>query len=218
MKGLKLSKASWLILSIGVFLVILAGLGLTRSQQMKEKTKLGDELSLYEKKIGTVQTTQLSQQLENLKGKVQESESQLKDAQAMLNQTVISVDVSDEIFKIAAYCSVNITSLSTTTIAQSKLESISISTISLNARVTGEKSNIINFITSLNNGFVTGNVASAQITFADATGASVITDTNSGGNDQTDNVTGEETDESGSIKPGMAEANVSMLIYSYEGK
>ena len=46
MKGLKLSKTSWLILSAGVFIVVLAGLGLTRSQQMKEQTKVADELNL----------------------------------------------------------------------------------------------------------------------------------------------------------------------------
>jgi hypothetical protein len=206
MKGLKLSKASWLILSAGVFLVVLAGLGLTRSQQLKEQNKLSEELSLSEKRLETIQTTQLSQQKENLAGKLEESAAQLKDAQARLDQTVISVDVADEFFKIAAYCSVNITSLSTTVIAQTKYSGIAISTISLTAQVTGEKKNIVNFIIGINNGYVTGNVETAQITFEDSAKAGPTPES------------GEESGEGQELETGMASASVSMLIYSYEGK
>ena len=209
MKGLKLSKASWLILSAGIFIVILAGLGLTRSQQIKEKNSLDDELSLSEKRLATVQTTQLSQQLENLRGQVEESQSQLKEAQARLHQTVISVDVTDAFFKTAEYCSVNVTNLSTATIARSKYEGIAISTISLNAKVTGEKKNIINFIFSLNNSYITGKVQTAQITFA--------SDTAQGDTPVSGEESGVTSSENATLVPGMADATVTMLIYSYEG-
>jgi hypothetical protein len=205
MKGLKLSKASWLILSAGIFLVVLAGLGLTRSQQMKEQSKLGDELSQYEKRLATAQTTQLTQQLENLKAKVDESQSQLKNAQARLDQTVISVDVSDEFFKVAAYCSVNITTLSTTLIAQTNYAGIPISTISLTATVTGEKKNIINFIATVNNDYITGNINSAAITFQNPPETPSEEDAPPSG-------------EGDILESGLAQASVNMLIYSYEGK
>jgi hypothetical protein len=210
MKGLKLSKISWLILSAGVFIVVLAGLGLTRSQQMKEQTKVADTLELAKKRLGTVQTAPLSQQLDSLKAKVEESQALLKDAQAKLRQTVISVDVTDEFFQIAQYCSVNVTNLNTTTIAQSKYEGVTFSTISLAATVTGEETNIIKFIVSLNNGYLTGNVESAQITFPgvpEESGAS-----ESGGE------SGGESGEGETTTSGETRATVNMLIYSYEGK
>jgi hypothetical protein len=191
MKGLKLSKTSWLILATGVFIVVLAGLGLTRSQQLKEQSKVADDLSLSEKQLGALQTAQLSQQLENLRVKLDESQTQLKEAQAMLRQTVISVDVTEEFFKIADYCSVNVTNLSTTTIAQAKYQAITCSTISLTATVTGKETNIINFIIALNNGYTTGNVQSAQVTVA------------------------APTDEDS--EPESSTGSVSMIIYSYEG-
>jgi hypothetical protein len=194
MKGLKLSKTSWLILSAGIFIVMLAGLGLTRSQQLKEQTKVGDELNLSEKTLGALQTAQLSQQLENLRVKLEESEAQLKEAQIRLQQTVISVDVTEEFFKIAEYCSVNITNMSTTTIAQVKYEGITCSTTSLTASVIGKETNIINFIIGLNNGYTTGNVQSAQINIA------------------------AKTDEEDTSEPDSSMATVSMTIYSYEGK
>ena len=209
MKGLKLSKASWLILAAGVFLIVLAGLGLTRSQQMKEQTELDEQLSLSEKRLSTLQTAQLTQQLENLKVKVEESESQVKDAQARLDQTVVSVDVADEFYKIANYCSVNITSLTTSKIASSKYLNVPMSTTSLNAAVKGDKKNIVDFIISLNNGFVTGKMGSISISFAGAEAEEENPDSQE---------EEEEPEEGEELSTGTATASISLLIYSYEGK
>jgi len=211
MKGLKLSKASWLILAAGVFLIVLAGLGLTRSQQMKEQTKLDQELSVTEKRLSTLQTTQLTQQLENLKVKVEESEAQVKDARARLDQTVTSVDVADEFYKIANYCSVNITSLTTSKIANSKYLNVSMLTTSLSAAVTGDKKNIVDFIISLNNGFVTGKMGSISINFSGAEAEEEIP----GSEEEQEE---EEPEEGEELATGTASAFISMLIYSYEVK
>jgi hypothetical protein len=207
MKGFKLSKASWLILSAGVFLVVLAGLGLTISRQMTEKNKIDADLELLEKRIEAIKTTQLTQQLENLKAQTEESQSLLKDAKARLDSTVISVDVADEFFKIAFANSVNVTSVSTSVIGQTKYGDISVSTISLSASVKGPKQNIINCIIGLNNGYITGNIGSAQVTFGSAIEEM-----------ESEQVDEEESGQSHELQAGMAEASISMTIYSYEGK
>jgi hypothetical protein len=145
---------------------------------------------------------------------VDENQSLLNDTKARLNQTVISVDVTDEFFKIAENCSVNITNLNTSVIAQTSYEGIKFSTISLSASVTGEKKNIVNFIFSLNNGYVTGNVESAQITFDQSTSVSDTPESGGeSGQDSTQDFGGGTT-----LESGLAKATVSMLIYSYEGK
>ncbi len=194
MKGLKLSKTSWLILAAGVFIVALAGLGLTRSQQLKEQTKVSDELTLSEKRLATVQTSQLSQQLENLKVKLEESQVMLKEAQLRLRQTVISADITEKFFRIAESCSVNVTNLSTTPIVQAKYEGIGVSTAALNASLTGKATNLVNFVVALNNSYLTGNVQSAQLGIA------------------------EPTEETGWVEPDSSTATISMIVYSYEGK
>ncbi len=209
---LKLSKTSWMILAAGVFLVILAGLGLTRSQQVKEQTKVAGDLDLATKRLATIQTGSLGQQLETLKTKVDESQALLDDARAHLHQTVISVDVTDQFFQTAAYCSVNITNLTTTTIAQAKFDNVTFSTISLSAAVQGEKTDIVKFIIALNDGYVTGNVQSAQVTFSSASAGDT-----SGGGEVTDGESADAgTAPDATISPGTATATVSMLIYSYE--
>lgn len=210
MKGLKLSKTSWLILSAGVFLVILAGLGLTRSQQVKEQSALNDELATYEKRLALLQTSQLSQHLENLKVQIEENEAQVEDAKARLEQTVISVDVADELYKIAEYCSVNITNFTSSVISESKYEGIAISTISLSAVIEGAKQNVVDFVQSVNNGFVTGNVATAQVTFGDAEPLEEPSESEE--SEEQEPVEGEE------LATGMASARISILIYSYEDK
>jgi hypothetical protein len=207
MKGFKLSKTGWLILSAGVFLVVLAGLGLTRSQQMTEQTKLDEELNQIEKRIDAIKTTQLTQQLENLGQKAEESQLLLKDAKARLDASVISVDVADEFFKIAVANSVNITTMSTSVIAQVKYGDIGVSTISLSGTVTGQKQRIIDFIIGLNNGYITGNLGSVHVAFGQGVEQS-----------ESEQAQEEESGESNELKAGEAEASISMIIYSYEGK
>jgi hypothetical protein len=163
MKYLKFSKTGWLILSAGIFIVVLAGLGITRSQQLQEQDKLDDELGISQKSLSSLQVTDLQQQLAELQQKADEEQIHLDEAREKLDQTVVSVDVTDEFFSIAEYCGVKIMSISTAPIISNKYEGIELSTTAMNAVATGELPNLIDFVVSLNNGFTTGLVKSTQI-------------------------------------------------------
>jgi hypothetical protein len=163
MSRLRLSKTGWLILSAGIFIVILAGLGVTRSSQLKEQNQLEEELNLSTMRLDQVQTTELRPQLEELQQRVEEGEAQLKDAKDRMRQTVDSADVTEKFFVIAEYCGVTIMNLGTTPISKHSVQGIDCSRISINTLVQGEVSNIIDFIISLNDGFTTGNVEATQI-------------------------------------------------------
>ncbi|MCK4274367.1 MAG: hypothetical protein KAW90_05695 [Dehalococcoidales bacterium] len=187
MKGFKLSKTSWLILSAGIFIVILAGLGVTRSQQLKEQTQLDEELSLSTMRVNSIGAADLRPQLEELQQRLEESEAQLIEVKDRLRQTVVSADVTDKFFVIAEYCGVEIMNLGTTQISTHEVEGVSCSTTSITTTVEGEVSGIIDFIISLNDGFTTGNVQSAHISIP------------------------EDSTES---EPS---ASIQMVVYSYEG-
>ena len=188
MKGLKLSKTSWLILSAGIFLVVLAGLGVTRSGQMKEQTKLGEELSVSESRLEKIQLTSLQTQSVELQDRLEEGESQLAEVKTRLRQTVLSVDVTDKLFEIAKYSEVTIMNLTTSTIAKNNIAGVDLATISLSATIIGDADKIIDFIINLNTGYTTGYVKSAQI-----------------------NLNNESSEES------SAKASIQMVVYSYEG-
>lgn len=188
MKRLRLSKASWLILSAGIFIVVLAGLGVTRSQQLKEQTQLEEELNLTTMRVEQLQATELRPQYEELLQRVEEGEAQLKDAKDRMRQTVESVDVTEKFFIIAEYCGVTIMRMNTTPISKHSVESVECSTISVTTFVEGEVPNIIDFIISLNDGFTTGYIETAQIIIPD-----------------------ESSDE-------VPTATVQMTVYAYKGK
>ena len=187
MKRMKLSKISWLILLAGVFIVVLAGLGLTRSQQLQEQTRLDEELGITETRLNNLQVTDLRQQQEQLQERLDERITELAEAKDRLRWPIESIDVTDEFFSIAHYCDVKVMHLATSTIATEELEGLQCSVISLSASVVGEVSDLINFVISLNSDFTTGIVESVSISNPEASA---------------------ETEPS---------SNIQMIVHSYEG-
>jgi TolA-binding protein len=174
MKNLKLSRTSWLILSAGIFIVVLAGLGLTRSQQIEEKTKLEEELSINEMRLNKFNVTQLQQQRDELQEQLDDNTMRLNMAKYSLSATVQSLDVTDEFFFIASKCNVTVNSISSSSIGSDSIRGIGCSTISLNASVSGELSNMIDFIISLNHDYTTGYVKSAQVSVSEENSSASI--------------------------------------------
>jgi hypothetical protein len=187
MKFIKLTKTGWLILAAGVFVVALASLGVTRTQQLKEKSKLDQELESSTQILEKLQTSDLRQQLDDLQQKVEETEILKDEAAQSLNETVVSVDISDELFTIADYCGVTVMNLVTSPINQSKYANINLNSTTMNIHVNGDLPNLVNFVTSLNNDYKTGVVKTYQISVP--------------------------SDSSGNQSPS---ASVQIIIYSYE--
>jgi regulator of replication initiation timing len=185
---LKLSKTSWLILSIGVFVVVVAGLGLTRSQQLQAQTQLNEELGVAEMRLNKLGVEELRLEQEDLQRQLDERTIELDEAKNKMRQTIESIDVTDEFFEIAESCYVQINSISSSEIRDEKYANINCSMITLNAIVEGEVSDIIDFVIKLNSEFTTGIVESAHISIPE--------------------ITDEEE----------PEINVNMVVYTYRGK
>ena len=163
MKYIKLSKTSWIILAAGLFIVILAGLGITRSQQAQEQGRLEDELEMSQQSLAGLQITELQAQLAGLQQAADEGQLQLDSSLRLLDQTVVSVDVTDEFFSIASNCGVLVINLSTSPIVPNLFEGIGLSATSINAAVEGELPALIDFVESLHADFTTGLIKSTQI-------------------------------------------------------
>ena len=164
MKKIKLSKTSLLILCVGVFVVVVASLGVARSQQLQEQGRLEEELNMVEMRLSQLEVTQLIKQQEELQWELDENIMQLTAAKDKLHQLIESIDVTDKFFEIAQSCNVTVMNISSSGIGSENLGDIACSAITLNAVVTGEVPNLISFVISLNDDFTTGIVKSAQIT------------------------------------------------------
>jgi hypothetical protein len=188
MKGFKFSKTGLLILAAGAFIVVLAGLGIMRFNQTSEQDSLNEALALSETRLNVMDISPLQTQMTGLEEQLNESESLLAAAKQRLIQSVISVDVADKFYETAASHDVIVDTISTTKNQAANYEGVPCTLITINAAVSGDMMNVIDFIASLNNDFTTGYVESAQITIE------------------------EDEAEGGTL------ANIMMVVYTYEGE
>jgi len=184
---LKLSKTSWLILTIGVFLVTLASLGITRSQQLHEQDQLNQELSVAKMRVAKFQLEQLSYQHEELEKQLGETISQLEAARTTLSQPNESIIISDALFEIARASNVEIIEVSSSVRTGGDLEGVTASELPLTIWAEGDVANLIDFVTRLNGDLTTGVVKSAKISIP------------------------ETADE------GKPSADIRLVVYSYQG-
>ncbi len=116
MKNLKinLSKTSWIILSVGVFIVVLAGLGVTYSQQLKANSQADDELALTELRLEKFDIEELDQQ-ESVLSAILEDSTAIHDTGIIrFQESIESIDVVNKCYAIAAVSGVEIIDIGTT--------------------------------------------------------------------------------------------------------
>jgi len=183
---MKLSKTSWLLLISGVFIIAFASLGAVHYQQVQQQNQLNEELTQAQLRLDRFQLEQLPYQ-EELKKQLSQTISQCETAKAILSQSTGSIATSETLFATAAAYGVEVTEISSSGPASEDLEGITCSILPLTARVEGDVSDMIGFITKLNSKLTTGIVKSVEISIPETTS--------------------EE-------KPS---ANIQLVIYSYQG-
>lgn len=204
---MKLSKTSWLILTIGIFIIIFSSLGMARSQQVHERNQLNEELSLAMWRLDEFQFEELSSRQEELEEQLSDVMAEFEAAKAVLSQPTGSIATSDTLFDIAKVCRVEVTEISSSDMVREDLEGITCFILPLTARVEGEIPNLIRFITKLNTDFSTGIVKSVEINIPEVT--------------EDPGETGEESAEgqSGEEEPEVEEpsATIRLVLYTYRG-
>ena len=184
---MKLTKASWLLLTIGILVITFVSLGAARSQRLNEAKQVSDELAVAELRLSKLELKELYSQQEKLETQLNQTTSQLETAKTMLSQPNESIIISDAVFRIAEACGVEVIEISSSSLTNEDLERISCSGLPLATTVRGDVPNLISFIIKLNNDFTTGVVKSVQINIPEVA----------------------EGDE--------PSANIMMVIYTYEG-
>ena len=161
---MKLSKTGWLILTIGILIIILSSLGVTFSQQIKQRNRLREELSLAQQRLDSIQFDQLYSQQEELTGQLSQTEADLDITRASLSQPVNSIDASDTLFDIAGTCSVEVTEIKSSPPTTIDLAGLDCFVLPLTTQITGDLSQLISFIVRLNSDLVNSVVGSVDIT------------------------------------------------------
>lgn len=152
-----------MILGAGIFIILLAGLGVARSGQLKEQERLETELAVSETRLNNLQVSQFQAQISELQEQLKDTQERSAEAMARLDQTVISVDVAEKFYEIADYFGVTVTNISTTTISSQPYSSVNCETISITAAVSGDAEDLVDFVIGLNDNFTTGFVKALQL-------------------------------------------------------
>lgn len=205
---MKLGRASWLVLVVGIVLIAFISLGLVRFRQVNEQNQLGEELSLAQDKLSAAQFTEFSSKQKELEEQLSEMISELEGTKGALAQPTVSIVTSDTIFDIAKACSVEVIQVGSSDLVPENREGITCSVMPFTITVEGELHSLINFITSLNEDFGSGVVASASINIPEEI--------------EVDAEMEEQMDEEDLLEEEEPEveqpsADISLLIYVYRG-
>jgi len=207
MKTFKLSKTVCMVLIIGVLVVAFGILGVARANQVQEQQRLEDELSMAETRLSKIQIQELRSQKDELEEQMEKVVSELGATRDNLRQSIDSITVVESLFAVAEASGVEITDVSSTPLSSGNLEGVECSTIQLSMNVDGDVPNLIDFVISLNNDFVTGVVRAVQMDIQEY--------------EDMDGESGEEPlqeEEEPAEEEKIPSVNIRMIVYSYQGE
>jgi hypothetical protein len=160
---INLSKTGWIILSVGVFVVILGGLGVTYAQQIREKGDLEEELALTDIRLEKLDIAGLQQQESQLEAQLEDVSAEYDVAKDQMLEVVESIEVTEKCYQVSHQSGVEIYHIGTTDVREAELGGVSCYTISVLVRVRGDLPDIVDFIVNLNDSFSTGYVEIIQL-------------------------------------------------------
>ena len=166
----KLSKKSWLLISVGVFTILFAGLWTVHSQQDNEQKQLADKLSTAELNLDGFQTEQLSRRQNELEAQLKQTLSQSEAAREILSQPIGSLAVSSFMFNIAETCHVEVIEIGSPGLAGEEVGGLACDVLPFTATAEGEFTDLVSFITKLNDGLENGIINSVEINVPETTG------------------------------------------------
>ncbi len=160
---MKLSKKSWLTLSVVILIIAFASLGIARSQQVQEQKRLSEELSLVGLRLNGLRFEQLSSRQKELEEQLSQAMPQLETDNETSPQPIRSIAINDSLLDIAETSGVEIIEISSSGPVSGDLEGIACRVLTLTVRVEGDAANLINFTIDLTDELTNGVVKSVEI-------------------------------------------------------
>jgi hypothetical protein len=148
---LRLTRASWLILALGIFVIAFASVFVVYARQASQHKDL--ESSLAE---AQVRYPQLASQIKTLESQLAQRQSdlaaelsKLSQAKAKFPSSVPIIDYYQRLLALADDCDLSITSLTASEPRQQSADSVTYLVTTLNVAVSGDMADILDFIHTL---------------------------------------------------------------------
>lgn len=165
---MKLGKTSILALGVGIFLVLLASLGIAYSRQSSERSELGQELDQARLILDKQSNNQLSGELETLQETPAEIDAEVTNAKERLTQSIDDVDVTAVLFKLAESKNVRVMAVHLAKPSSEETHGIDFLTLPVSVTVEGELANLIGYVQGLSHEFTTSLIKSATVEIPEA--------------------------------------------------
>ena len=190
---MRISKTTWLVLVVGIFIIAAASLSVAYFRRDKEQAQLSEELDVAQTRLNKIQIEPLISQKEALQEQLVDTVSKMEDARDTLAQYMPSIIAGGNLFDIADECGVTIMEMRSSGLSSGNLVDINCALLPFILNIEAEEvDQVIDFVVRLNTDFITGVVKSVELTYPDL-------------NDE--DATGEEP----------ITARIEMQIYTYEG-
>ncbi len=160
----KLTKTSGLLVTAGLCFVASVVLSLICSQQVQQQGQLKAKLTSTQFNLKKINLEQLSTQQVDLEKQLSQATSQFESVKAISSPGTGSTAAISAFFKVAKDNGLEVTEMTSPGPAKDTIEGVNCSALLLNAKVEGNISNLVGFITKLNSALVTSAIKSATIT------------------------------------------------------
>lgn len=160
---MRLGRKTLLIIAIGIFIIIIASLGMVAFQSFTEYNQLKEELAQIQQRSQLINIEKLSSKKEDLERKLNQTELQLESSKGVLSEPVGSVDGTDGIFKIAEAYGLLVIEITSPGSDTEDVEGANLQVVSLSAEVNGNVNDLLKFTTDLNKYFSTGAIKTVTI-------------------------------------------------------
>ena len=188
---IRLSRTSWILLAVGIFVILVSSLGAAYGVQQNEKTRLDEELSLAQLRLAKYSPDELSAQQEELESQLAQIESEVTANKAYLSPSIENIEVIEALFvALAEATSVEVVEINSSSLTSKEVEEATFSALPLNLTIEGAVPNLLSFVRELSQKFPTNVVGSIKMNIPEV-------------------IEGEEIEEPTAI--------IQLLIYTYQG-
>lgn len=165
---MKISKTARWILTIGILVILLGGLGLNYTRQKTEQSELNANIAQanqdFIKYTREHPEQEYTAQKEDLQTRLNQANSRIASAQSALRQYTESIEINNALFEAADEANVTITSLTSSPPKEEELNSITCQAFTLSITAKGEVVALLNFVDKVSQRFSTSEINLVKIT------------------------------------------------------
>ena len=157
---MKVSRTTWLIITAGILIIALAGLGMVRYQQVKELKQLNEQLTSSQTRLSGIELGKLPAQQADLETQLGEAKLQSEAAKTTFSKLAGSTMAVSTFLNVAKAKGVEVTEIKSPGPVADPLEGVTCWVTPLDATVKGDLPKVVDFLLELNDQFKTGVIKS----------------------------------------------------------